>query len=58
MKISVVTVCWNSAATLRDAMDSVARQGREGFEVEHIVVDGGSTDGTVEILKSLSLIHI
>ena len=53
MKVSVVTVCRNSAATLRDAVDSVARQRREGFEVEHVVVDGGSTDGTVDMLKSL-----
>ena len=52
MRISVVTVCWNSAATLRDVIDSVARQRRDGFEVEHIVVDGGSSDGTVEMLKS------
>ena len=52
MKISVVTVCRNSSSTLRDALDSVARQRRGGFEVEHIVVDGGSSDGTVGILKS------
>ena len=52
MKISVVTVCRNSEATLRDAIDSVARQRRDGFEIEHIVVDGGSTDGTLDILKS------
>ena len=52
MKISVVTVCRNSSATLRDALESVARQKRDGFEVEHVVVDGASTDGTVDILKS------
>lgn len=52
MKISVVTVCRNSAATLRDAIDSVARQRRSGFEVEHIVVDGGSTDETRALLEA------
>ena len=52
MRISVVTVCRNSSSTLRDALDSVARQRRCGFEVEHVVVDGGSSDGTVGILKS------
>ena len=52
MKISVVTVCHNSSSTLPDAIESVARQRRGGFEVEHVVVDGGSTDGTVELLES------
>ena len=52
MKISVVTVCRNSSATLRDALESVARQRCDSFEVEHVVVDGGSTDGTVEMLRS------
>ncbi len=52
MKISVITVCRNSASTLPDAIDSIARQRRDDFEVEHIVVDGGSTDGTVDFLRS------
>jgi len=48
MKISLITVCYNSAAVIRTALESVAAQ--KGVEVEHIVVDGGSTDGTVEVL--------
>ena len=52
MKVSVVTVCRNSASTIRDAIESVASQRRDGFEIEHIIVDGGSTDGTVDILRS------
>ena len=54
MKISIVTVSFNSADTITDAMESVARQKCRGFELEHIVVDGGSTDGTVEIIKEFS----
>ncbi len=47
--ISVITVVFNGAETLRDTIESVAMQGYEN--VEHIVLDGGSTDGTVEILQ-------
>lgn len=49
MKISLITACYNGAATIRTAMDSVFMQ--KGADIEYIVVDGGSTDGTVEILK-------
>ena len=48
MKISIVTVCYNSAATIADTLRSVAAQTHP--EVEHIVVDGGSTDDTLEII--------
>ena len=50
MKISIVTVCLNAVATVRDAVESVAAQSYP--EIEHIVIDGGSTDGTSEVLKS------
>ena len=49
MKVSVITVCWNSGGTIAAAMESVLAQ--RGVEVEYIVVDGGSKDGTVEKIK-------
>jgi glycosyltransferase involved in cell wall biosynthesis len=50
MKISVITVCWNSAATIRDTLDSIAAQ--DYPDIEHLVIDGASTDGTVELVRS------
>ena len=52
MKISLITACYNSAATIRSCFDSVLSQ--QGVDVEYIVVDGGSTDGTVDIIKEYS----
>ena len=58
MKVSLITVCYNAEKTIADAMESVAlQQGSgigdqgSGLEIEYIVVDGGSTDGTVEEVK-------
>jgi len=50
MKISIITVVYNNAATIRDAIESVLKQSYA--DVEYIVVDGGSNDGTVDIIKS------
>ena len=52
MKITLITACYNSAATIRTAIDSVLSQ--KGVDVEYIVVDGGSTDRTVEIVEEFS----
>lgn len=52
MKISVITVAWNAAATIADTCASVAAQ--TGVEVEHIIIDGGSTDGTTAIVAALA----
>lgn len=48
MKISVITVSFNSAATIRDTLESVRCQTHPA--VEHLVIDGGSTDHTAEIV--------
>ena len=48
MKVSIITVCFNSAATLRDAIESVLAQSYA--DIEYIVVDGASTDRSVDIL--------
>ena len=47
--ISVITVCYNSAPTLTRALESVADQSWP--HVEHIVIDGGSTDGSRQVLE-------
>lgn len=47
--ISVITVCYNSAATLERALQSVADQ--DWPRVEHIVIDGASTDASPVILE-------
>jgi len=47
--ISIVTPCLNAAATIEEALASVRAQ--EYPRLEHVVVDGGSTDGTVELLQ-------
>ena len=52
MKVSLITACYNTAATIRTAIESVLSQ--KGVEVEYIVVDGGSTDGTVGIVEEFS----
>ena len=49
MKISLITACFRSAGTLRTALDSVLEQ--KDVDLDYIVVDGGSDDGTVELLK-------
>ena len=52
MKISLITACYNSEATIRTAIESVLSQ--KGVDVEYIIVDGGSKDGTVDIIKEYS----
>lgn len=55
MKISVITVTYNSASTIEETIRSVAAQDYPGKE--HIIVDGGSTDGTLDIISRFR-IHI
>ncbi|MEW6037061.1 MAG: carbamoyltransferase C-terminal domain-containing protein [Pseudomonadota bacterium] len=50
VKISIVTACYNSAGTIRDALDSVAAQRHQA--VEHVIVDGASTDGTWALVQA------
>ena len=49
MKVSIVTATYNSAHTLRDALESVLRQTYNN--IEYIIVDGLSTDGTIDIIR-------
>jgi glycosyltransferase involved in cell wall biosynthesis len=48
-KISIITVTFNASLSLEQTIDSVVKQSYKN--IEFIIVDGGSTDGTVDLLK-------
>lgn len=52
MKISIVTATYNSGRTVRDTLDSIAKQ--QYADVEHIIVDGLSKDDTLAVVKQFS----
>lgn len=49
MKLSIITINYNNAEGLRKTLASVAAQTYRN--IEHIIVDGGSTDGSVDVIK-------
>ena len=60
MKVSIVTPVLNRAGTIRACVESVVQQQDDAGALQHIVVDGGSDDGTLEILADyphLDVIH-
>jgi glycosyltransferase involved in cell wall biosynthesis len=50
MKISVITVAYNSEKTIADTLNAVAIQ--KYTDIEHLIIDGASKDGTVEMVRS------
>lgn len=49
MKISIITVVYNNKPNLQDAIDSVYNQTYKN--IEHIIIDGNSNDGTIDLIK-------
>ena len=49
IKISIITVSYNSEKTIKDTIESIFLQ--DYTNIEYIVIDGGSTDGTLDIIK-------
>jgi glycosyltransferase len=52
MRVSIITVCYNRKATIEKSIRSVL--GQDYPNIEYIVIDGNSTDGTKEIIQSYS----
>ena len=50
--VSIVTVCLNSCSTIEATLNSVRSQSYAA--IEHVVIDGGSTDGTAEVVKTFA----
>ena len=62
MKISIVTIAFNAEATIADAVQSVVNQVgdqvSDPFELEYIVVDGASTDGTLAAIEPFRYLQL
>lgn len=56
MLLSIITPCLNRVSFVREAVESVLKQ--DYSPVEHIVVDGGSTDGTLDVLDEFKDIRV
>ena len=55
MKISILTPSFNSGSYIERAIKSVMQQDYQNYE--HIIVDGGSSDNTINIIKSALIIN-
>lgn len=51
LKISIVTVCFNSSATISDTLISIYKQAYKN--VEHVIIDGGSSDATLHVINTI-----
>ena len=49
-KISIITVSFNSVHTIKDTIESIIAQDYEN--IEYLIIDGGSKDGTVDVIKN------
>ncbi|HAU66769.1 MAG TPA: hypothetical protein DCW52_00065 [Gammaproteobacteria bacterium] len=49
-KVSIITVCFNAASTIAETIESVATQ--VDADIEHIVIDGNSNDGTQSVVEA------
>lgn len=49
VKIAIITAVYNRKQTIKDTFESILRQSYQNYE--YIVVDGGSNDGTIELIK-------
>ena len=52
MKISIITICLNRKKDIKETIESVLSQNYSN--IEYILIDGGSTDGSLEIINSYS----
>ena len=53
MKVSIITACYNSSATILDCIESVNNQ--TYLDIEHIFIDGLSSDKTIDIIKQKAI---
>lgn len=56
MKISIITVCYNSECTIESTLKSVANQSYS--DIEHVIIDGASKDGTLDIISRFNSVSV